>query len=191
MHSRRAPTTCRCITCVLTTCMGVHFQRRSSLKSVHFQRKAKFLGVHFQRGKSSQLTAKCGKLRSRSLPRSSRSAFCSGSKTHKRRFKGAPSEARGIGAGEGDLTTKTGVFPSVSRNSWTLADSVRTSQPQPFSFVEVVHAGGLLKKGIIDALMIDRRRLRASIGLVVGQDVISPDWSQPTRIADLSVPNTL
>ncbi len=63
-----APTICRCITCVLTTCMGVHFQR-----------KAKFLGVHFQRGKSSQLTAKCGKLRSRSLPGSSRSAFCSGS----------------------------------------------------------------------------------------------------------------
>ena len=56
-------------------------------------------------------------------------------------FDGLPEGNLGRGKGM-SCRTRAGIH-------WTLTDSVRTSQPQPFSFVEVVHAGGLPKKGII------------------------------------------
>lgn len=65
--------------------------------------------------------------------------------------------------------------------------SVGPLEPQPFALVVIPRNGSLLQKRIVDTVVVDGRRLRATVGTVVIHDEVAVDGSDLARVADLVV----
>src|SRR5262245_53490011 len=68
---------------------------------------------------------------------------------------------------------------------------ISTREAQPLTLVEVENNGCFFDESVIDSKMVDGRRFRAAVSVVMIQNVLFADWLNLARVTDLTSTNIL